>query len=341
MWSQQNSASASAGFFPNWLRATLGPLLLMAVTLPLATLLLSASAPPHDGSLQSLLQAVAASPLATLRASFLAPTATTLTVLLTFVAWQLALMRLVPGPAYEGPPTATGHVPRYTANGVASFCLTLLAYVGLSTWGLGAALPPALHYSPAILYAEYARLISLLSLGALGICVALMVKGRTCPSGRDAGSSGNAVLDLYWGTELYPRVLGFDVKQFTNCRFGMMLWGLLPLAFAAHGWEASGTPLPSRAVLVNTALQLVYVFKFFLWESGYMRSLDIMHDRAGYMICWGCMVWCVSKCAALFCVLPARTANKALPPPPSAQGPLSVRFAQLLSCSEGCQGGAR
>ena len=308
----------------------------MAVTLPFATLLLSASAPPHDGSLLSLLQAVAASPLAALRASFLAPTATTLTVLLAFVAWQLALMRLVPGPAYSGPPTATGHVPAYTDNGVASFFLTLAAYLGLSTWGVGAALPPALQYSPTILFAEYARLISLLSLGALCICVALMVKGRTCPSGRDAGSSGNVILDLYWGTELYPRVLGFDVKQFTNCRFGMMLWGLLPLAFAARSWEASGAPLPSRAVLVNTVLQLVYVSKFFLWESGYMRSLDIMHDRAGYMICWGCMVWCVPGCLRL-CAPCLRATQCSSPPPPAcAQGSLSVRFAQLLSCSEGC-----
>jgi len=28
-----------------------------------------------------------------------------------------------------------------------------------------------------------------------------------------------------------------------------------------------------------------------VWESGYLRSLDIMHDRAGYYICWGCLVW--------------------------------------------------
>lgn len=27
------------------------------------------------------------------------------------------------------------------------------------------------------------------------------------------------------------------------------------------------------------------------WETGYWRSLDIMHDRAGYYICWGCLVW--------------------------------------------------
>jgi 7-dehydrocholesterol reductase len=35
----------------------------------------------------------------------------------------------------------------------------------------------------------------------------------------------------------------------------------------------------------------VYIAKFFWWEAGYMRSIDIMHDRAGYYLCWGCLVW--------------------------------------------------
>eukprot|EP00854_Cymbomonas_tetramitiformis_P005665 gene5665-6851_t len=35
----------------------------------------------------------------------------------------------------------------------------------------------------------------------------------------------------------------------------------------------------------------VYNTKFFMWETGYWGSIDIMHDRAGYYICWGCLVW--------------------------------------------------
>ena len=27
------------------------------------------------------------------------------------------------------------------------------------------------------------------------------------------------------------------------------------------------------------------------WETGYWKSMDIQHDRAGYYICWGCLVW--------------------------------------------------
>jgi len=42
---------------------------------------------------------------------------------------------------------------------------------------------------------------------------------------------------------------------------------------------------------VCVALMCIYNFKFFLWETGYFNSMDIQHDRAGYYICWGCLVW--------------------------------------------------
>eukprot|EP00466_Bigelowiella_natans_P016993 jgi/Bigna1/91864/estExt_fgenesh1_pg.C_1260001 len=44
-------------------------------------------------------------------------------------------------------------------------------------------------------------------------------------------------------------------------------------------------------MLVSVVLQLVYVTKFFWWETGYFCSMDIQHDRAGYYICWGCLCW--------------------------------------------------
>jgi 7-dehydrocholesterol reductase len=35
----------------------------------------------------------------------------------------------------------------------------------------------------------------------------------------------------------------------------------------------------------------LYCFKFFLWETGYWKTMDIAHDRAGYYLCWGCLNW--------------------------------------------------
>merc|ERR1719197_1513602 len=39
------------------------------------------------------------------------------------------------------------------------------------------------------------------------------------------------------------------------------------------------------------ALTFIYLFKFFLWEIGYMRSIDIIEDNAGWYETWGCLVW--------------------------------------------------
>ena len=37
--------------------------------------------------------------------------------------------------------------------------------------------------------------------------------------------------------------------------------------------------------------QYLYLVKFFIGEIGYMRSIDIIVDRAGFYETWGCLVW--------------------------------------------------
>ncbi|CAM9438720.1 unnamed protein product, partial [Sphacelaria rigidula] len=91
------------------------------------------------------------------------------------------------------------------------------------------------------------------------------------------------------GTELYPRLFDVDVKLFTNCRFGMMYWAVGIICYAQAQREMFGHVSTSMAVSVG--LQLIYITKFFHWEMGYTNSMDIQHDRAGFYLCWGCLVW--------------------------------------------------
>jgi len=88
--------------------------------------------------------------------------------------------------------------------------------------------------------------------------------------------------------ELHPRVLGVDVKQFTNCRIGLMLWQWLVIIHFVAGYQLHGF---NEGHLSSTILQTVYLYKFYHWETGYFNTLDITLDRAGYYICWGCLVW--------------------------------------------------
>jgi 7-dehydrocholesterol reductase len=198
-----------------------------------------------------------------------------------FAVIELILMRILPGKPYKGPVTPGGNIPVYKANGLLAYASTLVLFF------LG-----AYHFrffSPTILYDHFPELLGALNFFSFLFCLFLLIKGYWFPSSSDAGSSGNLIFDYYWGTELYPRILGWDVKMFTNCRFGMMGWPLLLLSFAAKQQQLYG--FMSDSMFVAVALQLIYITKFFIWETGYLRSLDIMHDRAGYYICWGVLVW--------------------------------------------------
>ena len=193
--------------------------------------------------------------------------------IIPFVVFQLILMRVLPGKLTKGPVTPAGNVPIYKANGFLAFCVTmamffLLAYVFKI-------------FNPAEIYDHFLEIIGALNLVSLLFCAFLCIKGSYFPSSTDSGVSGSLLFDYYWGCELYPRILGWDIKQFTNCRFGLMSWAILILCFAAKQQEVYGL---SDSMLVSVVLQIIYIAKFFHWEMGYMKTLDIMHDRAGFYL---------------------------------------------------------
>ena len=201
-------------------------------------------------------------------------------ILLTFAAFQILLLKIVPGKEFFGPITPKGNIPKYKENGFSCFFITIVTFLICSC--------VLKIFSPTILYDHFAEMISALNLFSFLFCTFLYFKGRFFPSSSDCGLSGNPILDFYWGTELYPRIGFLDLKQFTNCRFGMMIWPVLLLSYAFKQKEIYGL---SDSMVIAVALQFIYIGKFFMWEKGYLRSLDIMHDRAGYYICWGCLVW--------------------------------------------------
>ncbi|KAF1323706.1 7-dehydrocholesterol reductase, partial [Globisporangium splendens] len=275
MWSNQKGESR--GLLPG--RSTLGPLALMAAT-PVVAVLLTHLFVAHRGSLSSFLTAAKHESLLDMWPSPFDPTAWKL--IGGFLGTQLVLMRVVPGKTSYGPVTPGGNVPQYKSNGFQCFVLSIaLFFAGAYRWEL---------YSGGVVYDNLPQIISAMNVFSYAFCVMLYIKGAFLwPSSSDSGTSGNPIFDFYWGTELYPRVLGWDVKLFTNCRGGMMFWGIGIISYACKQVELYGSLSDSMAVSVG--LQLVYIAKFFWWEAGYMRSIDIMHDRAGYYLCWGCLVW--------------------------------------------------
>jgi 7-dehydrocholesterol reductase len=216
------------------------------------------------------------------------------TMIACFIVFELILMRILPGKKFYGPATAKGYMPLYKENGFLAFVITMATFC-LASFGLQ--LFPA-----TILYDNLGSLFGALNLFSLLFCVLLYVKGRFFPSTSDASTTKNVLFDYYWGTELYPQVFGWHIKQFITSRFGMMSWGLFLISYCAKQAELSGL---ANSMMISVALQGLYVAKFFLWEKGYLRSLDIMHDRAGFYICWGCLVWvpCVYTSPSMYLVL--------------------------------------
>ena len=158
---------------------------------------------------------------------------------------QLLLMRLLPGRRWEGPMTGSGHVPVYKANGVQAFLTTLaLFFTAVHVFEL---------FNPAIVYDEWGNIFGGLTFFSFAFCTFLYIKGRYFPSTPDHSLSGNPVWDFYWGTELYPRVFGWDVKVFTNCRFGMMGWAMMLICYAYKQHELGGI---TDSMIVAVLLQV-------------------------------------------------------------------------------------
>ena len=266
-----------------WIRQTLAPLLLILLCPP-AVFLFWYTNTALDGSFTKLGEFLSQEGLWTAiqiiwRPYFFGSSAAW-TILAIFAGFELLLMKVLPGKEFKGPITPAGNVPVYKANGLLAYIITVVLFC-LCSFSFQL-------FSPAILYDHFPYILGALNLFSLFFCLFLLLKGYWYPSSTDSGGSGNLIFDYYWGTELYPRLFGWDVKLFTNCRFGMMGWPLLLISFAAKQYELYGL---SDSMLIAVALQLIYITKFFIWETGYLRSLDIMHDRAGYYICWGVLVW--------------------------------------------------
>ena len=220
---------------------------------------------------------------------------TVLIYLFGYMIFAAVLQLVMPGPTVTGPVTPKGNTPVYTDNGFYCYLVTMATF-GILTYYL-----KMNGSTPTLLYDHFNELLLTLTLLSLVVCVMLMVKGYYWPTTTDHGTTGSLIFDFYWGTELYPRILGIDVKVFTNCRFGMTVWPLLTLIFSLKSYELHGFV---DSIWVSTTLQMIYFTKFFWWEAGYMRTTDIMTDRAGYYICWGCLVYVPGfyTCPSLFLV---------------------------------------
>lgn len=196
--------------------------------------------------------------------------------IIVYVLYSGMSIQALAGSPFYGPPTSTGHRPKYWHSGLTYYLLTIefaiffLLFQRLPCYPIYEALP---GFTPVLVI--------------VGVVVSVLVylKGKIKPSPGEHGSTGSIVWDFFWGLELYPRIGAvFDVKLWTKGRFGMMLWQLLVLTSWKAQVEKTGW---NWAMAATATLQSAYIAKFFYWERGYLKTMDITFDRAGFYQCWG------------------------------------------------------
>ncbi|KAI1289526.1 7-dehydrocholesterol reductase [Halotydeus destructor] len=197
------------------------------------------------------------------------------------------LSLLLPGKEFHGPPTQSGFRPTYYRSGPLFYILTMATVVPL-VWS----------YPMLAWYYKFTTLSAILVISGILFCIFLFVKGHTCPSPGDFGSSGNPIFDFYWGLELYPRY-GFDNlfdwKTIVISRFSLIVWQAIVLVAWKANYELHTAAYRkgdvSWSMSAATILQTVYLIKFYLWEDGYMSTIDTSVDRFGFYVAWGCIAW--------------------------------------------------
>lgn len=199
-------------------------------------------------------------------------------VVLSLIAWAILFLKL-PSKKYLGPKTPFGYTPSYQANGVLYYTASIVSFLLLAT------LYPNL---PGDIYDQHPAILASFNMVALTLCAWLYFKGKYFPESQEKLPQFPAVFEFFRGMEIHPQVFGVDVKQLTNCRVGLMAWQLLVIIGFITGCQRFGW---NHGFSVNAILQTMYLAKFYYWETGYFTTLDITLDRAGYYICYGCLVF--------------------------------------------------
>ena len=197
------------------------------------------------------------------------PTAMSVSLYLAWLSLQVLLHAVAPGPVREGPILADGSRLRYRLNGWFSFWATWLV-VAVAVW--------ATDVPASIAYDEFGPLLTTATIVAFALAAYLHARGR-----------GGGVRTFVMGRELNPRIGTFDFKFFCESRPGLMLWVVINASLAAKQYELYGE-VTTPMLLVN-AFQFLYVADYFFYEEAILSTWDIKHERFGWMLCWGCLVW--------------------------------------------------
>ena len=208
------------------------------------------------------------------------PNTFSIEVLVVLLLWGYSSIKFFPK-NFEGPTNLDGITPKYQGNGFLFWIITTLIT------GLICFFVPSF---PIKFTENFISIIITFAIFGFLFVFYLYLKDRNTYWDKDEDDKKgySDIFRFYRGLSFHPTVGGVDVKQLTNSRFGMIGWQIIITIFAFFSYYNYGLNI---AMAVSFILQTLYIAKFFFWETGYFNTLDITLDRAGYYICWGCIVF--------------------------------------------------
>ena len=249
------------------MRRTIGPLALL-VGLPPLIYYFWLCLRDHGGALVAL-------PLRELIASIPPPTPRALALYGAWLLLQVVLQLWAPGRVQSGVPLADGSRLDYRLNGWVSFWVSLAVPMAGAMIGV---IPAAVAFD------EFGPLLTTVNLVAFALALGLHVQG-----GRAGTTTGNPIRDYFMGTTLNPRAGALDLKYFCESRPGLILWVLFNLSLAAAQYQRHGTV--TTAMLLVNAFHFLYIADYFFHEEAILTTWDIKHEKFGWMLAWGDLVW--------------------------------------------------
>ena len=207
---------------------------------------------------------------------------------------------MLPGRAAQGKELEDGNRLSYRLNGLLSLAVT---------FGVLAALYLSGAVPGAVVYDHLGSLITVTILFSFAYSLFLYLRGRRVSAGRtgrerngprrtDArrtgegrtgGVSGNVIYDFFMGTSRNPRIGSFDLKFFSEARPGLIGWVVINLSFMAAQHEANGAV--SLSMILVVLMQGWYVVDYYLHERAILTTMDIAHERFGFMLAFGDLAW--------------------------------------------------
>jgi len=200
-----------------------------------------------------------------------------------WAAWVLLMLILwyvVPGTHVRGDPTPSGHQ-------------TLFKCGALNAWFVTMALCAVANHFDLVNFSEIVERYMELAVTGTFACFPLsavwIAKAYLFPTvPADATSHKDPIQDYFLGLEIQPKAFGVNIKLFWIGRVGMILWSVLGLCHARYQYDKIGQV--NYNMMVTWLLAAIYTVDWAWKEEWYLRTIDMHHDRFGFMLCGGIVI---------------------------------------------------